>query len=68
MLEENESQWKHVIIGNYWEEEGEWCPRTLRKGYGAGLWKGIRSEWEEFRNNTRFKVGDSEILEGYLVW
>ena len=30
------------------EEEGSWCSKGTKEGYGAKLWKTIRSKWEAF--------------------
>ncbi|KAL6331842.1 hypothetical protein AAG906_020186 [Vitis piasezkii] len=45
-----------VIIRKYWEEEGGWCSRALREGYGVGLWKAIGNRWEEFNKRVGFMV------------
>ncbi|RVW30281.1 Adagio protein 1 [Vitis vinifera] len=45
-----------VIIRKYREEEGGWCSRALREGYGVGLWKAIGNRWEEFNKRVGFMV------------
>ena len=40
---ENESLWKQVIVRKYKEEEGGWCSRAWKKGYGVGLWETIQN-------------------------
>ena len=37
--------WNCVIRGKYGEEEGGWCTKEMREGFGVGLWKAIRKEW-----------------------
>ena len=46
---EGEPLWKQVIIGKYGVEDGGWCSRGVREGYGVGVWKTIRNEREELR-------------------
>ena len=41
---EREPFWKQVIINKFWLEEGGWCLRVARGGYGVGVWKAIRKE------------------------
>ena len=55
---ENEPFWKHVIVGKYGEEEGGWCSRTSKEGYGVDLWKVIQSGWKGFNNKLGFRVGN----------
>nr|CAN64366.1 hypothetical protein VITISV_031303 [Vitis vinifera] len=54
----NEALWKLVIVRKYGEEEGGWCSRVLREGYGVGLWKAIRNGWKEFNNRVGFRAGN----------
>ena len=42
--EKRETLWKQVISRKYEVEEGGWCTREVRKGYGVGFWKEIRKE------------------------
>ncbi|RVW76760.1 hypothetical protein CK203_050518 [Vitis vinifera] len=37
--------WNQVIRGKYGEEQGGWCSKEVKGGYGVGLWKAIRREW-----------------------
>ena len=53
---ERESFWKHVIINKFGLEEGGWCLRVARGGYGVGVWKAIRKEWEGIRCRSHFIV------------
>ena len=43
-MEERGTLWNQVISRKYGVEEGEWCTREVREGYGVGLWKEIRKE------------------------
>ena len=53
---ERESFWKHIIINKFGLEEGGWCSRVARGGYGVGVWKAIRKEWEGIRCRSHFIV------------
>ena len=41
---ERESLQKLVISRKFGVEEGGWCTREVREGYGVGLWKEIRKD------------------------
>ena len=41
---ERGSLWRLVISRKFGVEEGGWCTREVREGYGVGLWKEIRKE------------------------
>ena len=43
-MEEQGTLWKQVISRKYGVEEGGWCTREVREGYGVGFWKEIRKE------------------------
>lgn len=43
-VEENGALWHQVINRKYGVEEGGWCTREVREGYGVGFWKEIRKE------------------------
>ena len=36
--------WNQVTMGKFGEEQGGWCSKEGRGGYGVGLWKAIRRE------------------------
>ena len=36
-------------MGKFGKEPRGWCSLVGRKGYGVGLWKGIRGSWEALR-------------------
>ena len=56
---ERESLQKLVISRKFGVEEGGWCTREVREGYGVGLWKEIRKEVPlMFKNIVFFFVGD----------
>ena len=42
--EEKGTLWKQVISRKYGVEEGGWCTREVREGYGVRFWKEIRKE------------------------
>ena len=44
---EREPLWKQVIIDKFGLERGGWCLRVGRGGFGVGVWKAIRREWED---------------------
>ena len=52
-VEVRESLWKQIIIGKFGEEEGGCHSRGVRGGYGVGVWKAIRNEWEGIRSGSR---------------
>ena len=55
---ERETLWKHVISRKFGEEEGRWCTREVREGFGVGFWKEIRKEVSLLQNKIVFFVGD----------
>ncbi|RVW71749.1 hypothetical protein CK203_057085 [Vitis vinifera] len=50
--------WKQVISGKYGDEEGGWCSHEVRDGYGVGLWKAIRKDWDLLISMVSFLVGN----------
>ena len=50
--------WNQVIRGKYGEEQGGWCSKEVKGGYGVGLWKAIRREWHIVSNRLSFVVGN----------
>lgn len=52
-----------MIVGNYVEEVGGWCPRGVREAYGVDLWKAIRNGWEVVSNRMGFKVGNGQRVK-----
>ena len=57
------SFWKQVIINKFGLEEGRWCSRVARGGYGVGVWKAIRKEWEGIHCRSRFIVGNERKVK-----
>ena len=55
---EIESLWRLVISRKFGVEEGGWCTREVREGYGVGLWKEIRKEGSRMFKNIVFSMGD----------
>nr|CAN62954.1 hypothetical protein VITISV_018196 [Vitis vinifera] len=47
----------------YLKKEGGWCSRVARGGYGVGVWKAIRKEWEGIRCRSRFIVGNGRKVK-----
>ena len=60
---EREPFWKQVIINKFWLKEGGWCLRVARGGYGVGVWKAIRKEWEGICCRSRFIVGNGRKVK-----
>ena len=40
---EKEILWKRIINGKYEEEEGGWCSKEVREGFGVSVWKAKRN-------------------------
>ncbi|RVW36071.1 hypothetical protein CK203_079671 [Vitis vinifera] len=58
-------------FGKYEEEEGGWCPRDSKDGYGLGLWKAVRSGWKEFNKRVEHRLQGQAIRRGaedVMVW
>ena len=51
-----------MIRGKYGEEQGSWCSKEMRSGYGVGLWKAIRKEWHVLSNRISFMVGSGQRM------
>ena len=61
---EREVFWNQVIRGKYGEEQGGWSSKEARKGgYGVGLWKTLRKEWEVVRSRLFFVVGNGQKVK-----
>ena len=54
--------WNQVIRGIYGEEQGRWCSRDVREGYGVGLWKAIRKLGHIVSNRLSFVVGNGQMV------
>ena len=55
--------WNQVIRGKFGEEQGGWCSKEVRSGYGVGLWKAIRREWHVVSSRLSFVVGNGQRLK-----
>ncbi|RVX21116.1 Ferrochelatase-2, chloroplastic [Vitis vinifera] len=60
--DERGALWKQVINEKYGEVEGGWHSREVREGYGVGLWKVLRKEYELLSSRISFLVGNSRKL------
>ena len=60
---EMETFWKHVISNKFGEEEGEWCTREVREGFGVGFWKEIRKEGSLLQYKVVFSMGDDRRVK-----
>ena len=56
-MEEN-SVWRNIISLKYGMEDGGWFSNTPRGIYGVGLWKDIRKEVIQMRQNCSIEVGN----------
>ncbi|RVW79796.1 hypothetical protein CK203_047617 [Vitis vinifera] len=62
--------WNQVIRGKYGEEQGSWCSKEMRSGYGVGLWKAIRKECHVLSSRISFMVGNATFKGTWVkdVW
>ncbi|RVX00548.1 hypothetical protein CK203_037030 [Vitis vinifera] len=67
---ERDSFWKQVIIDKFGVDEGGWCSRGVRGGYGVGVWKAIRKEWEGsvLEQNFDHRSAQKEGMEHAEQW
>ena len=52
--------WNQVIRGKYGEEQGGWCSKEVRDGYGLGLWIAIRRKWHVVSSRLSFVVDNGQ--------
>ena len=52
-----------MIRGKFGEEQGGWCSKEVRDGYGVGLWKTIRREWIVVSSRLSFVVGNGQKVK-----
>ena len=52
-----------MIRGKFREEQGGWCSKEVRGGYGVGLWKAIRREWHVVSSRLSFVVGNGQMVK-----
>lgn len=55
-MSERNLLWKWEIVRKYRQEEGAWCSREAREGYGVGVWKAIRGGWDAFKGRIVFEM------------
>ncbi|RVW37600.1 hypothetical protein CK203_073990 [Vitis vinifera] len=55
--------WNQVIRGKCGEEQGGWCSKELRDGYGVGLWKATRREWHVVSSKLSFVVSNGQRVK-----
>ena len=66
---EREALWNQVIRGKYAEEQGGWCSRDVREGYGVGLWKAIKKLEHIVSSRLSFVVGNSQRVSFWKdIW
>ena len=44
-MHEKDAFWNQLIRVRYGEDQGGWCTKVVRAGYGVGVWKEIRKGW-----------------------
>ena len=52
-----------MIRGKYGEEQGGWCSKEVRGGYGLGLWKTFRKEWTVVSSRLYFVLGNGQRVK-----
>ena len=68
VMEEN-SFWRNNIRLKYGMEDGGWFSNTPRGSYGVGLWKDIRKEGIQLRQNCSIEVGNGRKVRFWEdVW
>ena len=68
-MSKGEPLWNKVIIGKYGVEEGGRCSLEAREGYGVGLWKAIRKEWDAFKSKISYVLGNGRRLRFWKdIW
>ena len=55
--------WNQVIRGKCGEEQGGWCSKELRDGYGVGQWKATRREWHVVSSKLSFVVSNGQRVK-----
>ena len=65
LANERETLWKNVISRKFKEEEGGWCTKEVREGFGVGFWKEIKKEGSLLQNKVVFSVGGGRRVN---VW
>ena len=57
-VEERRAFWQKVINGKYGDDDDGWRSREVRDGYGVGLWKAIRKNWNILSSRVAYLVGN----------
>ena len=52
--------WNQVMRWKYGEDQGGWCSREVREGYGVRLWKAIRKLSHLVNTRIYFVVGNGQ--------
>ena len=66
---EREAFWNQVIRGKYGEEQGGWSSKEAKGGYGVGLWKTLRKDWEVVKSRLFFVVGNEQRVKFWKdIW
>ena len=52
-----------MIRGKFGKEQGGWCFKEVRDGYGLGFWKAIRREWYVVSSRLSFVVGNGQRVK-----
>ena len=55
---EDNSTWKNLINMKYGLEEGGWFSKEPKRSFGVGLWKDIRREAQQLKQDCKFILGD----------
>ena len=64
---------REFIRGKYGEGQGGWCTKNVRVGYGVGVWKANRKEWNYVADQISFVVGEGNMVHSFgkiggMVW
>ena len=57
-MNEKDALSNQLIRVKYGEDRGGWSTKVVRAGYGVGVWKMIKKEWNVAAGNLAFEVGD----------
>ena len=55
---ERDTIWNQLLRAKYGEDKGGWRTKVERAGYGVGVWKAIRKEWDLIIGKVAFAVGN----------
>ena len=56
---------REFIRGKYGEGQGGWCTKNVRVGYGVGVWKANRKEWNYVADQISFVVGEGNMVHSF---